>query len=307
MGLRWWRALIVMRSMATTCGGDRSRWREKLRVGIVTQRGFGRLPRIDQRPAALFMRDALALEGSAIEVVDVEPSALDVSLLAGLDAAVLPDPHLITDDVWARLRAFTDQGGLVLVVAPAEPSVHVWTDSFVAAFGLGWRIARESSAFPADSPGGFDDTGFDAPMLATIAAELPELTRPVSIFRHLPIEEITPETQVLLRARDGSAWLAAVRPGTVETGAVEGVDVSENQQQAKRSRRGLVVYLASAPMLSWTDLAAKPLIVPLLQEVMVQGVGRAGGSSSTSAGEVVVTPSVSVDAALSWDGVSIGW
>src|SRR5690606_8636345 len=54
--------------------------------------------------------------------------------------------------------------------------------------------------------------------------------------------------------------------------------------------RGLIVYFTSAPALSWTDLPAKPLMLPLMQELVRQGVGRAHGAWTALAGAPVAAP-----------------
>jgi hypothetical protein len=48
--------------------------------------------------------------------------------------------------------------------------------------------------------------------------------------------------------------------------------------------------LASAPVLSWTDLPARPLMVPLVQEIVRQGVGEAGATLSAIAGRSLGVP-----------------
>jgi hypothetical protein len=55
------------------------------------------------------------------------------------------------------------------------------------------------------------------------------------------------------------------------------------------------VYIASALDLDWTDLPAKPLMVPLVQEIIKQGVGRARGSFSATAGSRIAVPARTVE------------
>jgi hypothetical protein len=50
------------------------------------------------------------------------------------------------------------------------------------------------------------------------------------------------------------------------------------------------VYLGVALDLEWSDLPAKPLMVPLVQEVLKQGIGRARGSWSAIAGNRPALP-----------------
>jgi hypothetical protein len=143
---------------------------------------------------------------------------------------------------------------------------------------LPWRLAREPQRF--DEPIGVEDKGITSPLLELIAAEMPSLARPVGVTRALPAEELGRETEVLLTLKDGTPWLIAAEPGA---------SADSNSAEAVGSR-GLVVYLASAPALAWTDLPAKPLMVPLMQELIRQGYGRAAGSWSSIAGRPAAAP-----------------
>ena len=52
----------------------------------------------------------------------------------------------------------------------------------------------------------------------------------------------------------------------------------------------MLAYLAAAPDLEWTDLPARPLMVPLMQELVRQGVGVAGNPSTAIAGQPFSAP-----------------
>jgi hypothetical protein len=59
--------------------------------------------------------------------------------------------------------------------------------------------------------------------------------------------------------------------------------------------RGMVVMMTVAFGFDWTDLQAKPLMVPLMWELVKQGVGAARGSWSALAGETARVPGRSVE------------
>jgi hypothetical protein len=59
--------------------------------------------------------------------------------------------------------------------------------------------------------------------------------------------------------------------------------------------RGLLLYLSTALDLSWSDLPARPLMVPLLHELIRQGIGRAHGSWATIAGSRPGAPARTVE------------
>jgi len=259
--------------------------REALRVGVVAQRRFGRGPRVDRLSAGDWIRLALAPSAVAsVEVIDIEPSSLDTPLLSATDAVVLPAPDLLPADAWVRLRRFVDGGGLLVIVPPSDATVNLWPDELEKVFELGWRIAREPETH-VESPLKLDDQDLRSPLLATLSFELAQLLRPVGITRLLPLEQVPPGTQTVLKLRDGRAWMVSGAPGSGSAESAAG------SNQASRQQRGLVVYMASAPVLSWTDLPARPLMVPLVQELVRQGVGTAMGSPSVVAGEQALAPS----------------
>lgn len=261
--------------------------REALRVGVVAQRRFGRGPRVDRLSAGDWIRLALAPGAAAsVEVIDIEPSSLDTPLLSATDAIVLPSPDLLPADAWGRLRRFVDGGGLLVIVPPSDATVNLWPDELEKAFELGWRIAREPEMH-VETPLKLDDQDLRSPLLATLSFELPQLLRPVGMMRLLPLENVPPGTQTVLKLRDGRAWMIAGAPGSGSAEAGRGAESAP----ASRQQRGLVVYMASAPVLSWTDLPARPLMVPLVQELVRQGVGTAMGSPSVVAGEQAQAPS----------------
>ncbi|HYE02778.1 MAG TPA: BatA domain-containing protein [Phycisphaerales bacterium] len=302
--------------------------RPALRVGIVAPRRFGPRGRVDELGAAEWVALALAPAaapgaGGEIAVTQVEPTALDPAALVGLDAIIVPRPDLIATAApgaasgttgWDRLRRFAEAGGLVLVMPPAAATVHGWTEPMTRAFDLSWRPGRETSLLEPDglavetgSPGATPDTpasraeaGPDVgDLLELLRGELEGLVRPVTVRRVLRPEGDLGPARPLLALADGTPLLlvqalaprgaepgAPASPGAATTGAPSGAPPPAGAPGA----RGLLVYLAVAPELSWTDLPAKPLMVPLVQELVRQGIGRARGSWSSVAGQPVSAP-----------------
>jgi len=253
--------------------------RETLRVAVVAPSRFGARPSIDRFDNGDWVRLALhplsdsrtSLASAAdVELIDVAPGSVDAPHLAGADAVVIASPHLIDRDAWRRLRAFADRGGLVVVVPPADEQAHLWADAMTDEFKLAWNVAPEPRRFddPESLSLGAAGSG-QLNVLSLLAAELEELAAPVSVDQLLAFEPDSGDGVELLRAGD-TPFLIAARPGDVG--------------------RGLIVVFASAFDLGWTDLPAKPLMVPLLQEIIRQGIGRARGSWSSIAGASPATP-----------------
>lgn len=224
----------------------------------------------------------------ARDLADARGGSLGV--LAGSDVVVLARPDLVDAVGWRRVAAAADTGAVVLVTAPPTTNVQTWGDMMSESLGLEWSIARESRAFPEPKPlaGDRPTTTFD--MLAGIAGELDELSRPVRVFRVLEPTSKPGAFEPLLTLDDGTPLLIASTRGPNSKHAAENISTP-----SAPTTRGLVLYLAAAPDLTWTDLPAKPLMVPLMQELVRQGMGRAIGTRTTFAGQPALLPTGAIE------------
>jgi hypothetical protein len=274
--------------------------RDSLRVGIVAPTRFGRAGSVDRLDSAAWVRLALApraegaVAGGGVEVVMIEPASMDAARLAGLDAVVLPRPDLLAEGSWARIRLFIEGGGLALVLPPPGVTVHLWGDEMIRVLEPGFALAREVRSLGSGADGSRPvmvpstaGSGAGAGLLSLIEGELTELLRPVTVSRVLPMMPGT--------APAGSGTPAAGLPGqtliALPDGTpllwVGGVGQREEAEGATRpaiENRGMLAYMATALDLEWTDLPTKPLMVPMLNELVLQGVGRARGATWTLAG-----------------------
>lgn len=259
---------------------------DALDVGVIAQRRFGSGPGVDRLSSADWLRLALRPSPAApIEIVDIEPSGVDTPVLAALDAVFLPSPDVLPVEAWGRLRRFVDSGGVLIVTPAANATVQLWSDAFTEAFGLDWRIAREGVRLGAEGEGGVgisEDAPPDSLLTAIVQSEeLSPLIEPVRVFEALPVTGVR-ASDVVLSLADGSAWLVAASPGAQGPEGATGNGPA--RRDARGASRGVVIYMASAPVLSWTDLPARPFMVPLIHEVVTQGVGRSGTSAMGVAG-----------------------
>lgn len=281
---------------------------DAVRVGLIGPRRFGGGPSVASFTAADWLRAALRPgddddDTPPVSIVPLSPAAVDDVGLAGLDAAVLPTPHLLSDTAWDALARFTADGGVLLLAPAAGESLHAWTDSFTDAFGLPWRFEAEPLAR--------DDTAIDTsggethPLLRLIAGELAELARPVRVSRALTPDRtadaaqqdaatpdadantLFPDPDVVLRLEDGDPWLLAARPTLATPGAATDAGSEPN---ARASGRGLVFMLTSAVDPQWTNLPLMPLMVPLTQEIVRRGVGEAAAEPQALAGVSLPVP-----------------
>ena len=250
--------------------------RGALRVGIVASRPLVGQVGLDRFTPADWVRLALA-PGEAsgeLRLVDTTPSSIDAPRLATLDAVFLLEPDGVASESWLLLRRFVERGGLLVVMPPARDSVQLWTDAMTEALGLDWEIAREPTN--AETPMRLDASSRPDSdrLLAMVAGELEQLSSAVTFSKWLPIIPAQSDESSVLALEDGSVLLAAAHPATA----------------SGRVMPGLVVYLASPPNLAWTDLPTRPLMVPLMQELVRQGVGLASDRAVRVAGQTGELP-----------------
>lgn len=252
--------------------------RESISVGIASPGRYAGSVGIEGYTPSDWLRLALSpgensgLGGISLE--QVEPGVIDETRLARLDALLLPRPDLIDDGAWERIASFARSGGLVVAFPPGDEGAQLWTDRLTRSLGLRLDIEREARRYA--SPLGVRP-GDDTPLLSLIAGELEFLAQPVRVQRLLPVG-VEPQggASVILAVEDGAPLVVASPP-------------------AGDAGRGLVVLFASAIDTQWSDLPTKPLLVPLLQEIVRQGVGRARGTYGGIAGARVLAPTGSVE------------
>ncbi len=282
--------------------------RPSLRVGLVSPRRLGpggARPGVAEFEPADWIRVALdpwfgdRISAGAprptrdIDVVEIEPASVDPARLSGLAAVIVARPDAVGEPAWRHLRHLADTGGLVVVFPPAQATVHLWADAMVREFALDWTVAREAKVHPEpvkiateDRPGDAEDRG----LLAMVAHELDGLAAPVWVERSLPVEAPpSGPSATLLKLTDGSALLIASPPGRDAPGPNGGSPPAAAAETEGRSR-GMVALIGVAPTIQWTNLQACPLMVPLLHELVVQGVARSRGDWAAIAGTRPETP-----------------
>jgi hypothetical protein len=279
--------------------------RSQLRVLLIDRRSFGFEGALDQLSAGQWIRRALEpLAGGGgrggagpITIVEAEPAALDVADLRTADIAIMPRPDLISEGAWALLRQFVDRGGLLLITPPGEVNIHQWTANLDSAMGLSWRFSLEVVEHAEGLPMAVEQPASE--ILRMISSDLAEMARPIVAFRTLPVNAQTAGSgaagQTLLLLGDGSPMLIAGSPASDALTGGPGVSpgrVTDAEDQIRPgetpgppSSSGLVVYLAVAPQVDWTNLPAKPLMVPLMHEIVRQGMSVIRAAQRVEVGE----------------------
>jgi hypothetical protein len=239
--------------------------RGRVRVLLIDRRSFGADPDLDRLRAGRWVSRALQpSDRSPIELVEVDPAALDTVDVRGVDAAVAVRPDLLSEDGWSVLRSFVDGGGLLLVTPPGESNVHPWTDSLARELALPWRIDLEvvehepGLALAGEQP--------SSELLRLLSGDLSDLVQPVIAQRVLPVDRAQTQAEVLLSFADGS-------PAIIAGGPARAGDAEPGGAGSGPAADGLVIYLAVSPELEWTNLTTQPLMVPLFHELIKQGIG----------------------------------
>lgn len=261
-------------------------FRDSLAVGVVFERRFGETSgvsgfaqpdwvRLALDPGASLVEWRDRAAGAALEAVAIDPASVDAPHLAGLAAVAIARPDAVDPAGWRALRAFADAGGLVVVLPNPDAEAQPWGGALASAFGLPWNIAGERSDADATPRWG---PAADR-LFSLLAAEFPEMARAVRISRVIAVE--APAADALLTLDDAASTplLLAARPGTPAGGP-----------RPTTADRGLVILMTTALDFAWTDLPAKPLLVPLVQEIVRQGAGAAAGDRTIVAGNVPGLP-----------------
>jgi hypothetical protein len=257
--------------------------RDHIRVVLLDRRTFGFEVSVDRYRAGQWMRRALEpYEHGPLQIVEVEPAALSVSDLRAAEVVIATRPDLITDAGWSILRDHVDGGGLFVVTPPGELIVHRWTERLTNELDLPWRIGievrdHEDGLFLADEQP-------PSEILRLIAGDVNDLARPVVTHRTLPVEvdggqgsqSGTGDARTLLQFADESPMLITGSPRLHRRASTPEEPVAS---------RGLVALFATAPELDWTSLPSKPLMVPLVHEMVRQGLGAIRASHQLVAGE----------------------
>lgn len=217
--------------------------------------------------------------GTGIRRIWIEPGALATSPLSDVDALVIAAPHALNDAGWKAIGTFLDRGGVVVIVPSATAQVQTWSDAVSILTGAPFPLAREprtwgqgASVLAPDAPANRSDP------LTLLRSELTPLLNPVTVSKQFVIAP-EPSVQPLLTAVEKTA------DGTPSQTAP--LLVALDRVGAARGR----MYIFTAAMVpEWTDLPARPLFVPLVQELLRQGLGVSGTPLVQRAGTALMAP-----------------
>lgn len=189
----------------------------------------------------------------AFTVQQIRPVNFDVESLDRLDAVFVLSPDRLPPAAWTELGEAVREGLALWVWPPTgghddAVTQTAWFEAMADAVQVDWTLGAEPNELGED--GLRLDESRDTPAaLSLLGADWSDLLRPVRVFQRWPIDGFTNE-EVWLTTSDGQPLLLARGLG-----------------------RGGVLLSTAAPDTNWTNLPAKPLLVPLLHEAVRAVVG----------------------------------
>ncbi len=215
---------------------------------------------LEETPASTWVARALdPEEDGTIDVTRVDPTSLESGPPPTVDAIFVLQPDLLGAGAWARVADAMRAGATVALTPPTSGRMDAWAAMAERALGAG--VLEPSAAFESFEPAHLlDVVQPESTVLAMISSELGDLAAPVEVRRLMRMA--TPEgSEVVLRLSGGEPLLVRVQPD---------------------GSRGHLLVLGIPISTAWSNLPTKPLIVPLLQEIVRQAVvSRAAAWTAT--------------------------
>jgi hypothetical protein len=231
----------------------------------------------------------------------IDPARLTDAALSGLDAVIVLRPDLLNDTGWSALGRTVGDGRTVMIFPPSNPATPTWPDQFDEAFGVVAPLTREANEHePALAVQAAADIS-SAPTLGPLVAELDELLRGVTVSRSIASASAGPSSAGPSGPTGSSSSnmrsvlsLGDGRPALIEMNvdaARAATDAANSGEPGIGTRRGRLLLWTISPDLAWTNLPARAVFVPIMQELVRSAI--ASSIETVVAGQRFTTPSVS--------------
>jgi len=213
----------------------------------------------------------------AFDIDRIDPISIDDRDLEDASIIVIERPDLLEVGREGRIAEWVDRGGILVVLPPPNETVRPWASGLLEAMGLRWSVGLEPTIL--ETPSRLDRRQPESEITRTIGPEIADLAASVSIERRLPVSGIDTGDVVLVDDL-GEPVLVDVPIGS-----------------------GRFIMFTVAPVLNWTDLPVRPLMVPLVQEIVRKSSAIANRNTAVDVGEGSPKSSVaSVDSVRMPDG-----
>ena len=224
--------------------------REPTRVLLVDRDELAGSTRLDRLHGTDWFERALlplpdAAIAEAITIDRVDPATINDRDLEGTSMVVIGRPDLLPPDFDPTLASWIRRGGIAVVLPPGDTTTRPWASPLLEALDVPWAVSLEPTMV--DPPRSLSAAQPSSALTTLLDAELVELAPSVRIDRRLPVDDV-PDGDVVLRDDQGDPVVLDAPIGA-----------------------GRLVFFAVNPELEWTDLPVRPLMVPLVQEIVRQG------------------------------------
>ena len=236
----------------------------RIRVGLVDRERFSIPSAVNEVNASQWIEKALEPgEGGQIQVEFIDPISITSRSISDLDGLIVTRPDLLRESGWETIRQARDLGLFVLFVPPGSEDVHGWIDDLSNRFDLDFDAEIGVSRF--DEPVNMAASQPGGSLVRRIDSDLNDLVAPVTVSRMINIDSTRSDPEIPLVLDSGAPFLMVWEPAT--------------------RRRGVLALLTVSPDIRWTSLPVKPLMVPLLQEIVRQGKSASIAGSDVHPGE----------------------
>ena len=196
---------------------------------------------------------------SAVRIEQTDPANLGPRDLEDTTVLVLARPDLLGPEAHPHIANFAMNGGVVVLVPPTEVVARPWASPLLSSMDVPWAVSLEPETL--EEPRSLATQQPDSRLLRLLSGELPALASAVAIDRRMLVDEWNDADGVLVD-NEGDAVVLSSPVGA-----------------------GRLIFFATAPVLEWTDLPVKPLMVPLFHEIVRQGTALSRRSVDGVVGE----------------------
>ncbi|MGV6815343.1 MAG: hypothetical protein ACWA5W_10110, partial [Phycisphaerales bacterium] len=212
--------------------------------------------------------------GFGIETELLDASRASSLLSPRLDAIIILAPAAINDAGWRRINELNAIGIMVLIAQDPRSESTQWTEQANQLVPESMQLSGLLEDHSPPSPLSPNSCDPDHSLLRSLNAEMPDLTKPVTITRRMRFNigetESSSTTTCILALDTGEPIIQSTKP---------------NQSDQPNIDRGTVVLMGIAIDLDWSNLPARALFVPMMQELIRQGVGQSVGLPCITAGD----------------------
>ena len=195
-----------------------------------------------------------------ISIRSIDPVSLIENDLRRTDMVIVVRPDLILPDAMKNLATYLDSGGSIITLPPPSTN-HEWSSMWNSHLDVPWEWSEQTKVY--ELPAKLVMKDVRSNNLGSISMEVEKLLDPVSVER---IQMITPREgcEMIFTTTNDDPFLV--------TSSVAG------------SPTGSMTAFTSPMNTDWTDLPTRPLMVPLIQELIRDAVSKRGTVSQHTVG-----------------------